>query len=172
MLAKKTFCTDTLPAQTQTQIQTHMLPAGGTVLTLLGRGFPTSAFQTLTVTLFGSQTPEPKQLGCSLISANASSVLCLVNPTPPPAFGSPSSQVFTVSLATNGGQARCEVEGGCVFEMSDAATPTVLGVSAATVAWGSNLTILVSNVGSDQGNLRGTMAVATLSRLYPLPYQT
>ncbi len=39
-------------------------------------------------------------------------------------------------------QAECEEEHGCAFGFTSAATPMLLGVSPAKVAWGGNLTAL------------------------------
>ena len=75
------------------------LPAGGTLLTVRGQGFPVSPFQELTVSLLGSQTPVASQVNCSLVSTNATAVSCLVDQNPP-------SGNYSVLLAANGRQVR------------------------------------------------------------------
>ena len=88
------------------------IAAGGTLLSLQGRGFPTSSFQTLAVKL-SAATRSNQSLDCFIQTANSTFVDCLVNRTIPPFINAPTPQTFDVQLTSNSEPANCTADGKC-----------------------------------------------------------
>ena len=121
-------------------IKISRLNAGGTLLTLQGRGFPTGPFQTLAVNLLGA-----KDRTCIVQSADASVLQCMVSLYADPLSDSAAAETFEIQLTANGEPAECSANQGCQLSLGSPEQLEVLGAQIPLIAYEGNVTILLGN---------------------------
>lgn len=110
-------------------------------MTLQGFGFPSSPFQTLSVSLLGTLDRI-----CIVQSFNATTLQCMISLSVDPSLASEAADTFEIQLTANEEPARCMDTVGCKVSLQLPEKLKVLEMEASIVPYKGRVTILLEDV--------------------------
>ena len=138
------------------------------MLTLQGFGIPTSPFQTLSVSLLGSE-----DRACIVQSSNSTRLHCMLSLSTDPSVASETAEIFDIQLTANGESAFCLVQENCQTTLRSPDKFEVLGLASSTVPYKGNVTVILEDAlfaaGERSKPCRCRLLLAQAMKVYHAP---